>query len=219
MYSFLIQSRSLSYAKIIIIIEMCKYLHSLSCARTGLWFGFLFSGYPPICGDFIFFIAFHGVLFVQFFVSDPVGFSCQYECLHLVNHWFLSLQSPLYSCPSVSCISDEPRNDVQRSGQHLVAVHHVVVQLHDFLGLGMDVCHIQLIGECIAVRKTLQKSTKSTRVPQSHVELCILSKLLYINILSFLLHFLLIIWYCGTLVLLVLLVLFSSLFHLFLPSP
>ena len=64
MYSFLIQSRSLSYAKIIIIIEMCKYLHSLSCARTGLWFGFLFSGYPPICGDFIFFIAFHGVLFV-----------------------------------------------------------------------------------------------------------------------------------------------------------
>ena len=216
MYSFLIQSRSLSYAKIIIIIEMCKYLHSLSCARTGLWFGFLFSGYPPICGDFIFFIAFHGVLFVQFFVSDPVGFLCQYECLHLVNHWFLSLQSPLYSCPSVSCISDEPRNDVQRSGQHLVAVHHVVVQLHDFLGLGMDVCHIQLIGECIAVRKTLQKSTKSTRVPQSHVELCILSKLLYINILSFLLHFLLIIWYCGTLVLLVL---FSSLFPLFLPSP
>ena len=150
---------------------MCKYLHSLSCARTGLWFGFLFSGYPPICGDFIFFIAFHGVLFVQFFVSDPVGFSCQYECLHLVNHWFLSLQSPLYSCPSVSCISDEPRNDVQRSGQHLVAVHHVVVQLHDFLGLGMDVCHIQLIGECIAVKKSLQNCTTCTtcpNVPLSH---------------------------------------------------
>ncbi len=58
MYSFLIQSRSLSYAKIIIIIEMCKYLHSISCARTGLWFGFLFSGYPPICGDFIFLLRF-----------------------------------------------------------------------------------------------------------------------------------------------------------------
>ena len=198
---------------------MCKYLHSLSCARTGLWFGFLFSGYPPICGDFIFFIAFHGVLFVQFFASDPVGFSCQYECLHLVNHWFLSLQSPLYSCPSVSCISDEPRNDVQRSGQHLVAVHHVVVQLHDFLGLGMDVCHIQLIGECIAVRKTLQNCPTCPIVPLSQQEMVFLSKLLYINILSFLLHFLLIIWYCGTLVLLVLLVLFSSLFPLFLPSP
>ena len=202
MYSFLIQSRSLSYAKIIIIIEMCKYLHSLSCARTGLWFGFLFSGYPPICGDFIFFIAFHGVLFVQFFVSDPVGFSCQYECLHLVNHWFLSLQSPLYSCPSVSRVADKSRNDVQRSGQHLVAVHHVVVQLHDFLGLGMDVCHIQLIGECIAVKKSLQNCTTCPTcpiVPLSQQEMVFLSKLLYINILSFLLHLFFVIWDNGTL--------------------
>ena len=146
-----------------------------------------------------FFIAFHGVLFVQFFASDPVGFSCQYECLHLVNHWFLSLQSPLYSCPSVSCISDEPRNDVQRSGQHLVAVHHVVVQLHDFLGLGMDVCHIQLIGECIAVKKSLQNCPTCPIVPLSQQEMVFLSKLLYINILSFLLHLFFVIWDNGTL--------------------
>ena len=146
-----------------------------------------------------FFIAFHGVLFVQFFVSDPVGFSCQYECLHLVNHWFLSLQSPLYSCPSVSCISDEPRNDVQRSGQHLVAVHHVVVQLHDFLGQGMDVCHIQLIGECIAVKKSLQNCPTCPNVPLSQQEMVFLSKLLYINILSFLLHLFFVIWDNGTL--------------------
>ena len=167
MYSFLIQSRSLSYAKIIIIIEMCKYLHSLSCARTGLWFGFLFSRYPPICGDFIS-VVFHCVLYVSFFVCNPVSFSCQCECLQSVNRWFLSLQSPVSSCLSVSCICDEPRNDVQRSGQHLVAVHHVVVQLHDFLGQGREVCHIQLIGECIAVGKVFTKEyqvSQSTTVP------------------------------------------------------
>ena len=80
------------------------------------------------CGVFVIsnklFFHRHFALFLDY---NPVGLHAYVGVLLTVNHWFLSLQSPLYSCPSVSCISDEPRNDVQRSGQHLVAVHHVVV--------------------------------------------------------------------------------------------
>ena len=81
-----------------------------------------------------------------------------------------------------------------------------------------DVCRSLAVGECWLLEKSLQKCPKCPTVPLSQVESCILYKLLYINILSFLLHFLLFIWDCGTLVLLVLLVLFckeiSSLFPL-----
>ena len=37
---------------------MCKYLHSLSCARTGLWFGFLFSDIRQYVGTSFFLLRF-----------------------------------------------------------------------------------------------------------------------------------------------------------------
>ena len=61
----------------------------------------------------------------------------------------------------------------------------------------MDVCHIQLIGECIAVKKSLQNCTTCPIVPLSQQEMVFLSKLLYINILSFLLHLFFVIWEDG----------------------
>ena len=62
------------------------------------------------------------------------------------------------------------------------------------------------------MEKSLQESLKSLKVSKSHVEFGILYKLLYINVLSFLLQFLLLIWYSGTVGHLGHLVLFSSLF-------
>ena len=75
-----------------------------------------------------------------------------------------------------------------------------------------DVCRSLAVGECRLLEKSLQKCSKCPTVPLSQVESCILYKLLYINILSFLLHFLLLIWDSGTVGHLGHLVLFSSLF-------
>ena len=75
-----------------------------------------------------------------------------------------------------------------------------------------DVCRSLAVGECWLLEKFLQKCPKCPTVPLSQVESCILYKLLYINILSFLLHFLLLIWDSGTVGHLGHLVLFSSLF-------
>ena len=61
-----------------------------------------------------------------------------------------------------------------------------------------DVCRSLAVGGCWLLEKFLQKCPKCPTVPLSQVELCILYKLLYINILSFLLHFLLLIWDSGT---------------------
>ena len=77
-----------------------------------------------------------------------------------------------------------------------------------------DVCRSLAVGECWLLEKSLQKCSKCPTVPLSQVESCILYKLLYINILSFLLHFLLLIWDSGTVGHLGHLVLFSSLFTL-----
>ena len=52
-----------------------------------------------------------------------------------------------------------------------------------------DVCRSLAVGECWLLEKFLQKCPKCPTVPLSQVESCILNKLLYINILSFLLHF------------------------------
>ena len=48
-----------------------------------------------------------------------------------------------------------------------------------------DVCRSLAVGECRLLEKSLQKCLKCPTVPLSQVELCILYKLLYINILSF----------------------------------
>ena len=58
---------------------------------------------------------------------------------------------------------------------------------------GEGVSRIQLVGNVWSLEKSLQKSLKSLRVSQSHVKSGILYKLLYINVLSILLHYLLVI--------------------------
>ena len=73
-----------------------------------------------------------------------------------------------------------------------------------------DVCRSLAVGECRLLEKSLQKCPKCPTVPLSQVELCILYKLLYINVLSFLLHYFLVIWDCETL---------ETLETLFLPFP
>ena len=62
-----------------------------------------------------------------------------------------------------------------------------------------DVCRSLAVGECWLLEKSLQKCPKCPTVPLSQVESCILYKLLYINILSFLLHLFFVIWDNGTL--------------------
>ena len=57
-----------------------------------------------------------------------------------------------------------------------------------------DVCRSLAVGECWLLEKSLQKCPT---VPLSQVESCILYKLLYINILSFLLHLFFVIWEDG----------------------
>ena len=60
-----------------------------------------------------------------------------------------------------------------------------------------DVCRSLAVGECWLLEKSLQKCPKCPTVPLSQVESCILYKLLYINILSFLLHLFFVIWEDG----------------------
>ena len=83
-----------------------------------------------------------------------------------------------------------------------------------------DVCRSLAVGECWLLEKFLQKCPKCPTVPLSQVESCILYKLLYINILSFLLHLFSVIWDIGTLGQVGQVVQFCKDFSLFpLPSP
>ena len=68
-----------------------------------------------------------------------------------------------------------------------------------FSRTGKELWRIQLVGECIAVKKSLQNCPTCPIVPLSQQEMVFLSKLLYINILSFLLHLFFVIWDNGTL--------------------
>ena len=175
------------------------------------------------CGVFVIsnklFFHRHFTLFLDY---NPVGLHAYVGVLLTVNHWFLSLQYAFARVRRFHALSISPETMSGVPISILSRLTALSCSCMILLSRGGKCCNIQLQANLQLLEKFLQKCPKSPTVPLSQMELCILSKSLFINILSFLLQFLLLIWYSGTVGHLGHLVLFSSLFLSFpslLPSP